>query len=230
MDDLAHQIPLNHRKRKADCDEGPDPSASDSVVSAETMLVDSASLAPTGPSDAPRQPWLASDSVHGVWSASTAPQVSSPLSSQVAFAYRANPAKRPRLEKIETSLRSSIRRSPRRSSGKGFPSRPPPTARLGNDIEDIGIVSTADPGPSSGSLLHLRDSPFATKPTDKISTPLIPVDPNSLHIPSLQPLINRQTLKELDLDVILRNPQLRALRSPLSHFPLTDRHASIRCF
>lgn len=36
-----------------------------------------------------------------------------------------------------------------------------------------------------------------------------PVDLSSPHIPAMHPLINRQTLKELDLDSILRNPQLR---------------------
>ncbi|KAG1745915.1 T-complex protein 11-domain-containing protein [Suillus paluster] len=36
-----------------------------------------------------------------------------------------------------------------------------------------------------------------------------PVDLSSPHIPSMHPLINRHTLKELDLDSILRNPQLR---------------------
>ncbi|EIN12618.1 Tcp11-domain-containing protein [Punctularia strigosozonata HHB-11173 SS5] len=37
----------------------------------------------------------------------------------------------------------------------------------------------------------------------------VPVDLSSPYIPCLQPLINRETLKELDLEQILRNPQLR---------------------
>ncbi|KAJ7644106.1 T-complex protein 11-domain-containing protein [Roridomyces roridus] len=78
--------------------------------------------------------------------------------------------------------------------------RSPTHHRLGNDIEDIGIVSHADPGPSSGSLLRLRDT---TSPSS------IPIDPNSAHIPPLLPPINRSTLAELDLEVIIRNPQLR---------------------
>ncbi|KAI5993987.1 hypothetical protein EDD15DRAFT_2436757 [Pisolithus albus] len=36
-----------------------------------------------------------------------------------------------------------------------------------------------------------------------------PIDLSSLHVPSLHPLINRQTLKKLDLSAILGNPQLR---------------------
>ncbi|QRV92377.1 SOK1 kinase [Ceratobasidium sp. AG-Ba] len=42
------------------------------------------------------------------------------------------------------------------------------------------------------------------------STPLArPIPPRRAHVPSLTPLITRETLKELDLEAILRNPQLR---------------------
>ncbi|KAG0704216.1 hypothetical protein DFH29DRAFT_912289 [Suillus ampliporus] len=44
-----------------------------------------------------------------------------------------------------------------------------------------------------------------------------PVDLSSPHIPSMHPFINRHTLKELDLDSILRNPQLLS-----SYFWLTE--------
>ncbi|KAG6850741.1 hypothetical protein H0H93_009364 [Arthromyces matolae] len=125
--------------------------------------------------------------------------VSSPLSAEVVF-------KRPRLDKIQTSLR---RRPPLHRKSPLKP-RPPPTARNGCDIEDLGLVSaTADPGPSSGSLLHLRPAPSNVDPSSPSVVPFFPIDTNLIHIPSLHPLVNRQTLKELDLDVILRNPQLR---------------------
>ncbi|CCO31375.1 hypothetical protein BN14_05415 [Rhizoctonia solani AG-1 IB] len=43
------------------------------------------------------------------------------------------------------------------------------------------------------------------------STPLARSTPTRrvAHVPSLTPLITRETLKELDLEAILRNPQLR---------------------
>lgn len=81
--------------------------------------------------------------------------------------------------------------------------RPPPINRLGNDIEDIGIVNPKpDPGPASGSLLRntVKNVPVFSA---------IPYNPNSPHIPPPYPLVNRHTLKELHLDAILRNPQLR---------------------
>ncbi|KAG6890810.1 hypothetical protein C0995_003243 [Termitomyces sp. Mi166 len=121
----------------------------------------------------------------------------SPLSAEVVF-------KRPRLDKIQTSLRKRplSRKSPLKP-------RPPPTARHGSDIEDLGMVSAADPGPSSGSLLRLRPAPNTADPSSPSVVPFFPIDTNSIHVPSSHPLVNRQTLKELDLDVILRNPQLR---------------------
>lgn len=48
--------------------------------------------------------------------------------------------------------------------------------------------------------------PQSTAPS---SPPLPSIDLSSPHIPPLQSLINRNTLKELDLSAILRNPQLR---------------------
>jgi hypothetical protein len=43
---------------------------------------------------------------------------------------------------------------------------------------------------------------------------VIPIDPCSPHIPVRNPPINKDTLKELDLEAILRNPQLRAFPLP----------------
>ncbi|RDB18020.1 Protein SOK1 [Hypsizygus marmoreus] len=199
MDDLAHHFPLNHRKRKAESDDPQDSSTPDPVVAADQPVILS------GPSTAPRQPWLASGSE---WPTPSSPQASSPLSAEVMM-FSTYPTKRPRLEKIETALRATKRPLSRKSAVKTTPSRPPPTVRHGNDMEDLGVVSTADPGPSTGSLLHLRPGPKSPDPSSPSAVSLLPIDTNSIHIPSLQPLVNRQTLKELDLDVILRNPQLR---------------------
>ncbi|KAJ3895434.1 T-complex protein 11-domain-containing protein [Lentinula edodes] len=91
------------------------------------------------------------------------------------------------------------------------PSRPPPVDRLGNDIEDHGIVSKAAPGPLSGSLLHLRKRPSPII-TIEVSAALdlpVSVDVAMARVPSTYPYVSRNTLKELDLDVILRSPQLR---------------------
>ncbi|KAF7299110.1 Vacuolar ATP synthase subunit B [Mycena indigotica] len=86
---------------------------------------------------------------------------------------------------------SQQRQRPRRPTKR-------PCLRHPNDVEDIGIVApNADPGPATGSLLQLR------KP------PTIPIDATSSHIASHIPPISRTTLKELDLDAIMRNPQLR---------------------
>lgn len=177
---------LAHRKRKANSDDQNDSSTSHTT------------------SNAPRHPWLASGND---WSP---PQVSSPLSSDVSFSFPPKPTKRPRLERIETSFRHPRRHSPSSRKSSLLSCRPSPL-RPGNDIEDIGVVSTAHPGPSTGSLLDLRAGPKLPEPgpSSPSPVPLISIDTNSPHIPSFQPLINRQTLKELDLDTILRNPQLR---------------------
>lgn len=197
MDDLAHDFPLNHRKRKADQDDCNDQPNTQVNVGDDSLINDTAKPRPSrlqsGPSHAPRQQWLASGAGNPIWSSPSSPQVSSPLSSHVLDGY---PDKRPRLDKISPGRRPS-----RKPSGK-FTAPKLPTVRTGSDIEDIGIVSTTDPGPSSGSLL--RDRPT------RVQIPLISIDLNSLDIPPMQPLVNRQTLKELDLDAILRNPQLRA--------------------
>ncbi|KAJ6508838.1 T-complex protein 11-domain-containing protein [Mycena sanguinolenta] len=188
MDDIAHECPTNHRKRKAAPDDPQDPGAAES---ADAILPDPVTIVVglEGLSNAPRQSWLAAEPI---WPTS--------------LAFRP-PQKRPRLEKRDLGMDSANYGPSARRIGKRpcmRPPRSPPHPRLGNDLEDIGIVSTSDPGPSSGSLLRLRDTVFT-----KSAISSIPIDPNSTHIPPVHPPINRNTLKELDLDVIIRNPQLR---------------------
>lgn len=180
-------IPLNHRKRKASTDDSPD------ALTVDPPVVDCPLAA------APRQPHLPSTD----W-----PSPSSQISSSLSQGHilPSSKTKRPRLHKIETSSRMK-RPMAHKSPLKLSISRPPPTTRLGSDIEDLGIVSQTDPGPSSGSLLHLRTPQKVASPTSLSSTS--PIDLNSTHVPPRSPLINRKTLKELDLDVILSNPQLR---------------------
>ncbi|KAJ6559226.1 T-complex protein 11-domain-containing protein [Mycena vulgaris] len=180
MDDIAHELPLNHRKRKAAQEDPQDPPTDPG----DALLVDPSPGA--NGTAAPRQSWRPATDM---WPTS--------------LAFR--PQKRPRLQKRDLL---PARRLTRRPCVRPSPSRSPPHPRLGNDLEDIGIVSTSDPGPSSGSLLRLRDTVF-TKSISPSAISSIPIDPNSTHIPPLQPPINRNTLKELDLEVIIRNPQLR---------------------
>ncbi|KAJ7784594.1 T-complex protein 11-domain-containing protein [Mycena metata] len=195
MDDIAHEPPRNHRKRKAPNDDPQDPS-DDPVVENINILADPVAdqnNINSGPPTAPRQSWLAAEPM---WPTS--------------LAFRPSPQKRPRVQKRESRRENSYGPPARRLAKRACmrPPRSPPHPRLGNDLEDIGIVSTSDPGPSSGSLLHLRDTVFTKSiPPSTISS--VPIDPNSTHIPPVHPPINRNTLKELDLDVIIRNPQLR---------------------
>ncbi|KAL0961045.1 hypothetical protein HGRIS_006034 [Hohenbuehelia grisea] len=198
--------PLTNRKRKAEVDDCPE---QDQLVAPDSLRVD-----PSAPpkDDAPRHPWMGPYPT-GAWSPSS-PTATSPLSSS-QMRYDSPPSKRQRVQDLDASQaathgilpdKTSLSRK-RSSSRVVFPTRPP------NDIEDIGIVSSsaAGPGPSTGSLLHLRESawPPSTPSRRRPPPPQATIDLNALHIPSLQPPINRQTLRELDLENILQNPQLR---------------------
>ncbi|KAF7797410.1 hypothetical protein EIP86_008605 [Pleurotus ostreatoroseus] len=69
---------------------------------------------------------------------------------------------------------------------------------------DPAVVSAVEPRARLAAL-------SVPAPRAALSAPATPVapEPAALCIPPLQPPINRVTLKELDLDAILRNPQLR---------------------
>lgn len=124
----------------------------------------------------------------------------------------------PSIPRYSHSKRPRLHRSPRptRSMKKSLiPIRPPPIDRLGNDLEDHGIIivnNAAPVGPLSGSLRDLRRkaSPVLTIDSTTTTSDLpIPFDVTMAQVPSTHPYVSRNTLKELDLDVILRNPQLR---------------------
>lgn len=210
--DLAHETisSINARKRKAEPEEPQD--STPDVTQSDSMLVDSI----TAFSNAPRRPpsapaWLSRVSPavgNGVWSPTDAPPVS-PLTEVPDEAPRCQ--KRPRIER-EQSPRPVKRLSRRqRSSEIPSPTCPPSRFWRRSDIRDMGIVPTRDPGPISGSLYRVKDGPCALECSHHLLPyPLPPINLNSPHIPVPTPLINRQTLRELDLNTILRNPQLRA--------------------
>ncbi|TFK74796.1 hypothetical protein BDN72DRAFT_946910 [Pluteus cervinus] len=203
MDDLAHELPRNNLKRKADTDDlaHPDNKPHNDPPHPDPIRVDT-SVASHLSTNAPRQPCIATDSASPIWATPSSSPTSASLSPQAFEPFQPN--KRPRTEK-HSPPSSPIGKRAKKASPKP---RPPPTFRHGSDLEDIGIVSNADPGPSTGSLLHLREDANNPSPDDSVPAS-IPIDLNSTHIPPLSPLINRQTLKELDLETILRNPQLR---------------------
>ncbi|KAI0354957.1 Tcp11-domain-containing protein [Trametes cingulata] len=116
----------------------------------------------------------------------------------------------PSAKRLRIEIPSTPPGSPHRARRSQRPSPRTTTQRrrrAAGETRDTGIVSATEPGPSSGSLLR----PNRTSASKSQSVPVSPIDPCSLspHIPPHQPPINRETLKELDLDAILRNPQLR---------------------
>ncbi|KAL4069876.1 T-complex protein 11-domain-containing protein [Scleroderma yunnanense] len=192
MGDLGHPLPpvSNCRKRKADADEEP---TSDTPAATDDILVEGI------PRQPPSSPWLSTNTARAVWpsdsSSPTDSAPSSPLSPDDDPSLRSS--KRPRVDTAppKTHLRVSDR----------HPSPRSPTRRSRKRPDSREVVPLPTPQPSVlkiDSQLPPSDSP--------IQYPAFPnIDLSSPHIPSLHPLINRQTLKELDLAAILRNPQLR---------------------
>ncbi|KAI8978674.1 T-complex protein 11-domain-containing protein [Trametes punicea] len=124
----------------------------------------------------------------------------------------------PSVKRLRIEIPTTPPGSPRRSRR---PPRPSPRASSHHrrlrpgETRDTGIVSATEPGPSRGSLLRTSSLPTPSSSSSSSlqsrSVPVSPIDPCALspHIPPHQPPINSETLKELDLDAILRNPQLR---------------------
>ncbi|OBZ71625.1 Protein SOK1 [Grifola frondosa] len=94
-----------------------------------------------------------------------------------------------------------------RHEGPSRPKRPRIDIPHSSSTSPRRIVSATEPGPCRGSLLRAGNLPSALRSCQ--SVPVSPIEPISPHIPPHQPPINRETLKELDLEAILRNPQLR---------------------
>ncbi|PFH53977.1 hypothetical protein AMATHDRAFT_136052 [Amanita thiersii Skay4041] len=206
MDDLAHQPTLNHRKRKADSDDRTSPDPPDPLLPPDVLSGDSSAVSPNRPSPvAPRLPWLTSNSP--MWSSPISPSSCSPVSPQDAYdTYPANPPKRPRLDISDSpppSPAESSSKKPIQDLPKSLPSRPHPA--------DLAISRGSATGPGSPLTSHSLHQGAHTGALFSSAVPFIPpsIDSSSAHIPSLKPPINKQTLRELELESILRNPQLR---------------------
>lgn len=212
MGDLGQPLQeLNCRKRKADGDEdGQHPITQSSQSPTDPILVDRPSP-PHLPSHAPRQPptspWLSTDAAHGVWPSEHSPTDSPPVSPLNTDPDHARFSKRPRIDTnhlVKTHPRGPERHPSPRASPPHTPTR---RSRRRADHRELLSPSPSSPHPP---VLRIESHlPSATNLHPASQLPFPHIDLTSPHIPSLHPLINRQTLKELDLSAILRNPQLR---------------------
>ncbi|PSR74802.1 hypothetical protein PHLCEN_2v9516 [Hermanssonia centrifuga] len=208
MDDYPHESSTLHsltRKRKADSDDC-QLSNTPSNNTADSVLLDTAAT--------PRMPCKPQNGHHLLPSWQQQQLMSTSVSIIPTFCQEGpSRPKRPRIE-IPYAVPAASRRlrrgrishSPMASPTRRFVRR----ARL-VDIRDTGIVSAVEPR----RVPPLRTGnlpPPSPSPHTRIShsVPVTPIEPISPHIPSHQPPINRETLKELDLEAILRNPQLRS--------------------
>ena len=225
MDDIAHQsIPLHSlpRKRKADSDDSCD--SSDIVCSNPSELATNPSKLPAPLSvqtNTTSLQWPPEDG-HSTNNSPLSPS-SSPSTSAASPTSPLKPdspsrTKRPRIEETcpPPSPKSRKKLEPKRvqdiisalESLKGdwrwitYPSGetrlaaswPPDLNKDAPSLAELCPISPTSPAGSS-------------PPPSRI---VIPIDPCSPHIPVRNPPINKDTLKELDLEAILRNPQLRA--------------------
>lgn len=190
MDDLAHELPLNHRKRKADSDDC-SADSQDSRAASDGLMVDTSPAATARLVIPPRLQWPPAR--NEMWSSPSSPSSCSPVSPQVEYdTYPSNRPKRPRLDMMD-----SPPSSPTKDAQKIVASDSPKPSS--SRVPDAALIDPVA-GPSNSHLFRSpRSSPagFAT------------IDYSSPHIPPLRPPVNRQTLQELELDSILRNPQLR---------------------
>ncbi|KAH9080559.1 Tcp11-domain-containing protein [Lactarius deliciosus] len=233
MDDIAHQsIPLHSlpRKRKADSDDSCD--SSDIVCSQPSPSIHE--LAPN-PSKLPAPLSVQTNTTSLHWppedgpstnNSPLSPSSSSPSTSSSSSASPTSPlkpdspsrTKRPRIEEAFSppSPKSRKKLEPKRvqdiisalESLKGdwrWITYPSGETRLAAswppELSNKDAPSLAELCPVSPT------SPAGSSPSP--SRIVIPIDPCSPHIPVRNPPINKDTLKELDLEAILRNPQLR---------------------
>jgi hypothetical protein len=186
MDDVAHSSPSLHHlsastlSRKRKAN-GEDNTVQECPPTPEPMVVDTQDCLPRIPS---RSCWP-STSHSNIWSPS------SPSSS-----FLSNTHSSLNIESQREHKRPRIQHAPSGCPRRTYERR---TGRATSEVIDMGVVSAARPGPSKGSLLRSSHRP-SFLPT---------IDWSSPNIPSSQPIPNRDTLKELDLEAILRNPQLR---------------------
>lgn len=233
MEDCPNESPTIHslsRKRKADGDDaqGTDlPAAQDA---ADSLLLDP-SATPRIPTEAPEvhavpAAWLLAarhrDRITPSWQQPDSPPAPAPAAVNAAAApptfladHQEGPSrpKRPRIE-IPHSLAASPRKLRRgRVLYSGNLSSP---RRFARHVRSLFVADT-----DVVSAIETRKSSPPTPKRVSQSLPVSPVEPpvpSYTHIPPHQPPINRETLKELDLEAILRNPQLRSFFSILLCF------------
>ncbi|KAL1950314.1 hypothetical protein VTO73DRAFT_5438 [Trametes versicolor] len=220
MDDLAHESrrPIHNinRKRKADQDDlvpVPPPQPADAATGTDAIRIDP-SMTPRCPADAPDGPssssWILARSRQGMATSWSTPASSSSCPAPgVSFSPKLDREGQPSAKRLRIEIPSTPPGSPHRTRSRSARPSPRYIQRRRVENRDTGIVSATEPGPSSGSLL--RPQRLASVSSKSHSVPVSPIDPCSIspHIPPHTPPINRETLKELDLDAILRNPQLR---------------------
>ncbi|KAG8214605.1 T-complex protein 11-domain-containing protein [Butyriboletus roseoflavus] len=214
MSDLGHPLQeLNCRKRKADPDDDAQhPISQSSQSPTDPILVDRPS-SPHCPSHAPRQPptgpWLSTDTAHAVWPSDHSPTDSPPVSPLNTDPVHDRFQKRPRID--TNHLPKTHPRPPDRhpSSRASLPPHTPTRRSRRRAVEHRESLSPSSPSPHPPVLRIEPHPPSAGSLHPAFQPPFPHIDLASPHIPSLHPLINRQTLKELDLSAILRNPQLR---------------------
>lgn len=222
MDDCPHESAHFHpltRKRKADNADSPASADSSAAVAAAAaaaapppdsllMSPDATPRIPTEPADVAQASWLLEQRATAIlpsWQDSPPP-----------FAVHPRPdgpskPKRPRIEipqSIPTSPRKSRSRRLLYSSNLSSPRKP---ARLLRPtvMRETGVVSAVELGHRVPPLRPGSLTPLPSPLRSTLSLPVTPIEPSYAHVPPHQPPINRETLKELDLEAILRNPQLR---------------------
>ncbi|OCH86385.1 Tcp11-domain-containing protein [Obba rivulosa] len=222
MDNLAHgSAPLQSltRKRKADAEEcaAPDPSsAPDSTDPSATRRC------PASPSDRPpARPRALADHDHDMlspWPDAPAAQ-SAGAATASAGATASDSPSRPKRPRIEIPQAPPALRRGRRGA-RSFPLGRLPASAVDSvtnfpriaETQDTGTILRASekgPGPALGTLTRRsKCPPIRRSSSNPISTAPDP-HVHSPHIPPHSPPINRETLKELDLEAILSNPQLR---------------------
>ena len=181
MDDVTHDSPsLGQISRKRKAD-GDDPASQD-CQSPEPMAVDPID----GLLPIPR---------HHQWSGSSDGHISTPFleeSNHPTPTCRSREPKRPKLQVTTTPATGS----PPQQRRKGTPCSPQRRGGRSGDSPH-GYIESITRSDSPKSRRHQKASALST------------IDLDSPHIPSFLPIPNRDTLKELDLEAVLCNPQLR---------------------
>lgn len=190
IDDVTHDSPSLgqiSRKRKAD---GDDPVSPD-CQSPEPMSVDPID----GLLPIPR---------HHQWSAGSDPHISAPFLDDTPHPTPTCRSREPKRPKIQVSATPAADGASLHHRRKGMPCSPQRRGGRSGDSPHGHIEPIPRSDSPKSHRHHLKASVLST------------IDLASPHIPSFLPIPNRETLKELDLEAVLCNPQLREQFSPLS--------------